>query len=96
MASTNTILQTITEERLRGRVMAFYTLAFLGTAPIGSLLAGVVADRIGAPATIVGGGFVCVAGGVWLALKLPSIRQLVRPIYVERGILPSLPSAESD
>jgi MFS family permease len=96
MASTNTILQTITEEHLRGRVMAFYTLAFLGTAPIGSLLAGVVADRIGAPATIVAGGVVCLAGGVWLALKLPSIRQLVRPIYVERGILPSLPSAESD
>ena len=96
MASTNTILQTITEERLRGRVMAFYTLAFLGTAPIGSLLAGVVADRIGAPATIVAGGFVCLAGGVWLALKLPSIRQLVRPIYVERGILPGLPSGESD
>jgi MFS family permease len=87
MASTNTILQTITEERLRGRVMAFYTLAFLGTAPIGSLLAGVVADRIGAPATIVAGGVVCVAGGVWLALRLPSLRQLVRPIYIERGIL---------
>jgi MFS family permease len=96
MASTNTILQTITEEHLRGRVMAFYTLAFLGTAPIGSLLAGVVADRIGAPATIVAGGFVCVAGSVWLAVKLPSIRELVRPIYVERGILPGLPSAESD
>jgi MFS family permease len=96
MASTNTILQTITEERLRGRVMAFYTLAFLGTAPIGSLLAGVVADRIGAPATIIAGGFVCVAGGVWLAVRLPSIRQLVRPIYVERGILPGLPTGESD
>ena len=96
MASTNTILQTITEEHLRGRVMAFYTLAFLGTAPIGSLLAGVVADRVGAPATIVAGGFVCVAGGVWLALKLPSIRQLVRPIYVERGILPGLSSGGSD
>ena len=96
MASTNTILQTITEEHLRGRVMAFYTLAFLGTAPIGSLLAGVVADRIGPPATIVAGGFVCVAGGVWLALRLPSLRQHVRPIYVERGILPGLPSGGSD
>jgi MFS family permease len=87
MASTNTILQTITEERLRGRVMAFYTLAFLGTAPIGSLLAGVIADRLGAPATIVAGGVACIAGGVWFALRLPSLRQLVRPIYVERGIL---------
>ena len=49
MAATNTILQTIVDERLRGRVMAFYTMAFFGTAPFGSLLAGVVADRIGAP-----------------------------------------------
>ena len=92
-ASTNTILQTITEERLRGRVMAFYTLSFLGTAPIGSLIAGVVASRIGAPATIMAGGAACIAGGVWLAARLPSIRQLVRPIYEERGILPGYPSA---
>src|SRR5262249_3334242 len=48
MASTNTILQTIVDDRFRGRVMAFYTMAFLGTAPIGSLLAGVLADRVGA------------------------------------------------
>ena len=94
MASTNTILQTITEEHLRGRVMAFYTLAFLGTAPIGSLLAGVVANRIGAPATIVAGGVACIAGGVWMATRLASLRQLVRPIYIERGILSASPPAE--
>jgi len=47
LAAANTIVQTITEEHLRGRVMAFYTMAFLGTAPLGSLLAGVLADRIG-------------------------------------------------
>jgi MFS family permease len=87
MASTNTILQTITEERLRGRVMAFYTMAFFGSAPIGSLLAGVAADRIGAPATIILGGVACVAAGVWLMLSLPKLRELVRPIYIERGIL---------
>jgi len=94
MASTNTILQTITEEHLRGRVMAFYTLAFLGTAPIGSLLAGVIANRIGAPATIVAGGVACMAGGAWLATRLASLRQLVRPIYIERGILSASPPAE--
>jgi len=87
MASTNTILQTIVEERLRGRVMAFYTMAFLGTAPIGSLLAGIVADRVGVSATIVGGGVVCIAGGLWLAARLPILREHVRPIYIERGIL---------
>jgi MFS family permease len=87
MASTNTILQTITEERLRGRVMAFYTMAFLGTAPIGSLLAGVVADRIGAPATIMLGGIACVGGGVWFALRLPLLRADVHPIYTKMGII---------
>lgn len=87
MASTNTILQTITEERLRGRVMAFYAMAFFGSAPIGSLLAGVLADRIGAPATIVLGGAACIAAGLWLMTALPRLRELVRPIYIERGIL---------
>jgi MFS family permease len=87
MASTNTILQTITEEHLRGRVMAFYTMAFLGTAPIGSLIAGIAASRIGASNTIILGGVACIMGGIWLALRLPSIRAQVRPIYVERGIL---------
>lgn len=88
MASANTIIQTIVEERLRGRVMAFYTMAFLGTAPIGSLLAGVAADRVGAPATILLGGVACLAAAAWFALRLPALRELVRPIYVERGILP--------
>jgi len=87
MASTNTILQTITEEHLRGRVMAFYTMAFLGTAPIGSLIAGLAASRIGASNTIILGGVACIMGGGWLAWRLPSLREQVRPIYAERGIL---------
>jgi MFS family permease len=90
MASTNTILQTITEERLRGRVMAFYAMAFFGSAPVGSLLAGVAADRIGAPATIILGGVACIAAGFWLMMSLPKLRELVRPIYVERGILAAI------
>jgi len=88
-ASTNTILQTIVDERLRGRVMAFYAMAFLGTAPIGSLVAGVVASRIGVQMTIFLGGLACVAGGGWFAVKLPKLRAMIRPIYVERGILPA-------
>ena len=87
-ASTNTILQTIVEERMRGRVMSFYTMAFLGTAPLGSLLAGVAADRIGAPRTIFLGGLACVAAGIWFAVRLPMIRTFLRPIYVQKGILP--------
>ncbi|MEO8562063.1 MAG: MFS transporter [bacterium] len=87
MAAANTIIQTVVEEDLRGRVMAFYTMAFLGTAPIGSLIAGVAADRIGAQRTILLGGLSCIAAGVWFATRLPTLRKLVRPIYIERGIL---------
>lgn len=87
MAATNTIIQTVVSEELRGRVMAFYTMAFLGTAPIGSLIAGVVADRVGPAATIRIGGAACVGAAIWFALRLPELRALVRPIYVERGII---------
>jgi MFS family permease len=87
MAATNTIIQTVVREELRGRVMAFYTMAFLGTAPIGSLIAGVAADRVGPQRTILFGGLSCVAAGLWFAIRLPRLRELVRPIYVERGIL---------
>ncbi len=90
MAATNTILQTIVEEDKRGRAMAFYSMAFMGMAPFGSLLAGLLATRIGASNTLVLGGAGCVAGGVWFAAQLPAIRAIVRPIYVELGILPEL------
>jgi len=87
MAATNTIIQTVVSEELRGRVMAFYTMAFLGTAPIGSLIAGFVADRLGPQRAILLGGLSCIVAGVWFSLRLPRLRELVRPIYVERGIL---------
>ena len=89
-----TVVQTIVDEQLRGRVMSFYTMAFFGTVPIGSLLAGVTADAIGSAATVRLGGIVCVMAGLWFAVRLPSLRQLVRPIYVERGILPA-PATDS-
>jgi MFS family permease len=94
MASTNTVLQTLVDDKLRGRVMAFYTMAFFGTAPIGSLLAGVAADRFGARATVVFSGIACLAAGLWLATRLPALRAIVRPIYIERGILP-VPSVDT-
>src|SRR2546425_1423127 len=80
MASTNTILQTIVDEDFRGRVMGFYTMAILGTAPIGSLLAGVIASRVGAPMTIRLGGLLVIVSGIWFAYALPSIRPIVRGI----------------
>jgi MFS family permease len=90
MAGTNTILQTIVDEEKRGRVMSFYSMAFMGMAPFGSLLAGGLAARIGAPETIVITGAVCAAAGVWFARVLPGIRREVRPIYRQLGILPEV------
>lgn len=89
-ASANTILQTIVDEHLRGRVMAFYSMAVLGTMPIGSLVAGVLADRIGAPHTIFIGAVVCILAGAWFAFRRPLLAEHVRPIYIERGILPPI------
>ncbi|MDT8068258.1 MAG: MFS transporter [Terriglobia bacterium] len=90
MAASNTILQTISEDSKRGRVMSFYAMAFQGIAPFGSLAAGAIASRIGAPLTLTIGGAICVAGAALFATELPAIRQLIRPIYVEKGILPEM------
>ena len=90
MAASNTILQTIAADDKRGRVMSFYTLAILGMNPIGSLLAGGVAARIGVPVTMIGAGAICLAGAVWFYWKLPEIRRVIRPIYRELGILPQI------
>jgi len=87
-ASANTILQTVVDEHMRGRVMAFYSVAVLGTQPIGSLIAGFLAERIGAPRTILIGAIACVFAGLWFAMRRPLLARHVRPIYVERGILP--------
>jgi MFS family permease len=90
MASSNTILQTIVEEDKRGRVMSFYSMAFQGAAPFGSLIAGVAASRIGAPRTLMIGGSICVLGGLWFARQLPKIRSVIRPIYRKLGIIPEV------
>jgi MFS family permease len=90
MASSNTILQTIVSDEKRGRVMSFYSMAFQGVAPFGSLLAGAVAGKIGAPRTLDIGGVLCVAGAAWFALQLPSLRANVRPIYRQLGIIPEV------
>jgi len=90
MAASNTVLQTVVDEDKRGRVMSFYTMAFMGTAPFGSLLAGSLADRIGAPHTLLFGGAGCVLGALWFATTLPRLRRDVTPIYVKIGILPEV------
>jgi MFS family permease len=90
MASSNTILQTIVEDDKRGRIMSFYAMAFMGMTPFGSLLAGFLASKIGAPHTLLIGGITCVFAAAFFARKLPALRELVRPIYIKMGIIPEI------
>lgn len=87
MASCNTILQTIVDDNKRGRVMSFYTMSFMGMTPFGSLLAGYLASRIGAPDTLLIGGLFCLLGSMLFARKLPYLRDIIRPIYAKKGIV---------
>lgn len=90
MAASNTILQTIADDDKRGRVMSFYTMAFMGMAPIGSLLAGALANKIGASLTLILGGSCCIVASMLFATKLSIIRKLVHPIYRKIGIIPEV------
>ena len=87
MASSNTILQTIVDDDKRGRVMSFYTMAFMGTAPFGSFLAGGLASSLGAPITLIIGGVSCIIGAFIFTYKLPELKNAVHPIYVKLGII---------
>lgn len=91
-ASSNTILQTITDDDKRGRVMSFYTIAIMGTAPFGSLLGGFLAKTIGTPYTMLIGGVVCLAGAAAFMKKLPELKSIVRPVYIKMGIIPEVAS----
>jgi MFS family permease len=87
-ASTNTILQTIVEDRMRARVVSIYMMSFMGVAPLGALFAGMLAERIGPPTTLALGGAVasCAAFAYWMTL--PKIRDAIRPVYQKLGIVP--------
>jgi len=88
MAASNTVIQTLVSEDKRGRVMSYYTMAFVGMAPFGSLLAGTLASAIGAPLTVIANGSVVLLGAAWFYTRLPALRRTVRPIYEEMGIIP--------
>ena len=88
LTSSNTILQTLVDEKMRGRVMSYYTMAFVGMAPFGSLLAGAMAHAVGAPNTVIISGIACIGGGVWFWSRLGVIRREMRPIYERLGIVP--------
>lgn len=87
-AVSNTIIQSLVTEDMRARVMGYYTMAFFGAAPFGSLLAGTLAHRIGAPYTVIVTGLFCLAGSLWFSLERPKIRAIMRPVYEQTGLLP--------
>ena len=87
IASSNTILQTIVEDDKRGRLMSLYTMSFLGILPFGNLASGALADKIGAPDTLMIGGFCCILGSLVFSKQLPKLRRLIRPIYAQIGLL---------
>ena len=87
-AVSNTVIQSLVPEDKRARVMGYGTMAFFDAAPFGSLLAGAMAHRIGAPLTVIITGSFCIAGSVWFTFELPKIRALMRPIYHDMGLLP--------
>jgi MFS family permease len=87
-ASTNTVLQTIVEDRMRARVVSIYMMSFLGVAPVGALLAGLLAERIGPPATLALGGALALAAAFTYWMNLAKIRDAIRPVYQKLGIVP--------
>ncbi len=90
MASCNTLLQTIVDDDKRGRVMSLYSMAFMGMAPFGSMLAGAVAENIGVNYTLAACGFLCAISIIPFALHLNELRQMVKPIFERLGILPEI------
>ncbi|HEX9445586.1 MAG TPA: MFS transporter, partial [Candidatus Binatia bacterium] len=98
IAACNTLLQALAADKMRGRVMSIFSMMLVGMAPFGSLLAGWLADRAGAPLVVAAGGFCCAAAGLWFARHLPRLREAARPILIERGIIPDPlnPAAAAD
>jgi MFS family permease len=96
LAASNTVIQTLVPEDMRGRVMSYYTVAFVGMAPFGSLLAGALAHRFGAPRAVMFTGACCLLGAAWFASQRSALRAVMRPIYIEMGIIPdpSIPTFE--
>jgi MFS family permease len=87
MAATNTLIQSMVPDALRGRVMAIYSMMFMGMAPVGSLLSGILAERMGAAATVALGGAFCIAGGLLLLRRLPAIRDDARRLILDQEAL---------
>jgi MFS family permease len=94
MASSNTLIQVMVPDALRGRAMAVYSMMFMGMAPIGALLGGALSDRLGAPITVAIGGFVSVLGAWWFSAQVPKIRVEARKLIIAQAMAGGEPSEE--
>ncbi len=94
MASSNTLIQAMVPDRLRGRTMAVYSMMFMGMAPLGSLLCGALAERIGAQETLTIGGAIAICGAILFAINLPKIRVEARQLIVAQGMAGGEPALE--
>jgi MFS family permease len=86
MGATNTLLQVMVPDRLRGRVMSLYSMMFIGMGPIGALVGGAIAGKIGAPWTVTIGGITCLAGAAVFARRLPAVRGVARQLILAQGM----------
>jgi MFS family permease len=94
MAASNTLIQVMVPDALRGRTMAVYSMMFMGMAPIGALLGGALSDRLGAAMTVAIGGLASVAGAWWFGLQLPKIRVEARKLIIAQAMAGGEPSEE--
>ena len=95
MAASNTLIQSMIPNRLRGRVMSVYSMMFMGMAPIGALVAGALAAPLGAPRTVAIGGAICVAGGVLFGVGLPRLRGPARELIIAQQLSAGSPGEEA-
>jgi MFS family permease len=91
MASSNTLIQVMVPDHLRGRAMAMYSMMFMGMAPLGSLFGGALSDRVGAPWTVALGGLMAVAGAWWFGIQLPKIRAEAQQLIAAQGMVSAEP-----
>ena len=94
MACSNTLIQTIVPDHLRGRVMSLYSMMFMGMAPFGAFFGGALANRLGAPATVAAGGVACILGAIWFGRALPDLRIEARRLIVAQGLAGGEPVQE--
>jgi MFS family permease len=94
MACSNTLIQAMVPDALRGRVMAVYSMMFMGMAPFGALLGGALADRLGAPITVATGGVASIVGAIWFGKQLPVFRGEARQLIIAQAMAGGEPAEE--